>query len=174
MPPDRLSLPLRRRRIRSPAAPDIQGKRARSSPPPPQTDPRSRLAERHRHQRSRHRQRGRSRLPQRFPHQSRTVAPSRRSHVPGEEHNQRQRSRLRRRPPSTRQVIPANGHALNNRQKVVVSRSAKLRAGPIALPEKSPPKSITFTTLLRFCPSACSCTLNRSDLYTFAPAETFT
>jgi hypothetical protein len=39
-------------------------------------------------------------------------------------------------------------------QKLAPMRSAKLLDGPMALPENSPPKSITFKTLLRFSPSA--------------------
>jgi len=42
---------------------------------------------------------------------------------------------------------------IDKRQKVVVNRKKALRPGPIALPEKRPPKSITFNTLVRFCPS---------------------
>lgn len=38
-------------------------------------------------------------------------------------------------------------------QKLVVSLNAKLRDGPIALPEKRPPKSITFTMFVKFRPS---------------------
>ena len=45
--------------------------------------------------------------------------------------------------------------------------------GPIALPEKRPPKSITLRTLVRFWASACSVPLTRSDLKMFAPAEAF-
>jgi hypothetical protein len=49
-------------------------------------------------------------------------------------------------------------------QKFAVRRRKKLRDGPMALPEKRPPKSITSTMLLRFSPSSCNCTPARSDL----------
>ena len=49
-------------------------------------------------------------------------------------------------------------------QKVVVNRRDTLRAGPMALPENSPPKSMRFRTLFRFCPSTCNRMSIRSDL----------
>jgi hypothetical protein len=52
--------------------------------------------------------------------------------------------------------------------------NAKLRGGPIALPEKRPPKSITFTMFVRFCPSTWKLVVMRSDLYRSAPADALT
>jgi len=61
-------------------------------------------------------------------------------------------------------IVAALSDLFHPLQKLVVKRRAKLRDGPMALPEKRPPKSITSMTFVRFSPSAWKRTFKRSDL----------